>query len=91
MTTAKDKLTKRKRTVAERLINPGEMTLAQLCEAEKITVAELCRYFEEQPFTAYLHRLIYKGLLRVSKRCLARLEPKGSGGFRFNYPHNEQH
>ena len=58
MTTAKDKLTKRKRTVAERLINPGEMTLAQLCEAEQITVAELCRYFEEQPFTAYLHRLI---------------------------------
>ena len=58
ISTANKKLSKRKMQIAENLVGPTELTLKERCQKEGLGIAELCRLFEDDAFTAYVHRLI---------------------------------
>ena len=51
-------LTKQKKRVAELLVTPTELSVAEICIQNQMSVADLCKLFEDDTFTAYLHRLI---------------------------------
>jgi len=51
-------LTKQKKRVAELLVTPSELSVAEICLQNQMSVADLCKLFEDDTFTAYLHRLI---------------------------------
>jgi len=44
--------------VAELLVTPSELSVAEICLQNQMSVADLCKLFEDDTFTAYLHRLI---------------------------------
>jgi len=58
ISTAKGKLTKKKKAVAELLAAPSQLSIADVCAKEQLTLADLCRLFDEKAFVDYLHRLI---------------------------------
>ena len=56
--TSKKALPKKKKAIAEGLLNHSQGGLQELCELEGLDMAELCRLFADDEFTAYLHRLV---------------------------------
>ena len=51
-------LSKQKKRVAELLVAPNDLGVAEICLQNQMTVADLCKLFEDDTFTAYLHRLV---------------------------------
>ena len=48
ISTAKGKLTKKKKAVAELLAAPSQLSIADVCAKEQLTLADLCRLFDEK-------------------------------------------
>ena len=40
------------------MVTPTELSVAEICIQNQMSVADLCKLFEDDTFTAYLHRLI---------------------------------
>ncbi len=56
--TSEKALSKKKKSIARRLLNHSQGGLQELCALEGLEVAELCHLFSDEAFTAYLHRLV---------------------------------
>ena len=51
-------LTKSKKQIAQQLVAPSQLTVAEICSQNQMSVADLCKLFEDASFTAYLHKLV---------------------------------